>query len=81
MGSLLIRDVDEEIVQRLKIRAKLNRTSLQQEATKALRQGTSLTGAERFAVIEEARRAGKLPKVTVVGADIVRAIREDEDEL
>ncbi|HEY5793889.1 MAG TPA: hypothetical protein VIU82_02660 [Bosea sp. (in: a-proteobacteria)] len=81
MGSLLIRDVDEEIVQRLKLRAKLNRTSLQQEATKALRQGTSLTGAERFAVVEEARRAGKLPKVTVVGADIVRAIREDEDEL
>lgn len=80
MGSLLIRDVEEAIVQRLKAKASLNRTSLQHEAARALRDGTSLTGAERFAMIAQARSAGALPKVTVSGADIVRAIRDDEDK-
>jgi antitoxin FitA len=81
MSNLLIRDVEDATVERLKIRAKLNRTSLQQEASKALKQGTTLTGAERFAIVQEARKAGRLPKVTVMGADVVRAIRDDEYEL
>jgi plasmid stability protein len=82
MGNLLIRDVEDTIVQRLKVKAKINRTSLQHEASKALSKGTSMTGAERLAILEEARRNGKLPKVSITGAEIVREIRdEDEGEL
>ncbi len=81
MTNLLIREVEDTIVNRLKTRAKLNRTSLQHEASKALQQGTTLTGAERVALVEEARKAGRLAKVEVTGADIVRSIRDDEDEL
>lgn len=82
MGNLLIRDVEDAIVQRLKAKARINRTSLQYEASKALGRGTSMTGAERLAILEEARKSGKLPKVTIAGADVVREIRdEDEGEL
>ncbi len=81
MGNLLIRDVEDTLVQRLKLKAKINNTSLQHEASKALGRGTSMTGAERLALVEEARRNGKLPKVGVTGEEIVRAIRDDEAEV
>jgi hypothetical protein len=68
-------------VQRLKLKAKINNTSLQHEASKALGKGTSMTGAERLALIEEARHSGRLPKADVTGEAIVRAIRDDEEEL
>ncbi len=80
MGNLLIRDVEDTLVQRLKLKAKINNTSLQHEASKALGRGTSMTGAERLALVEEARN-GKLPKVGVTGEEIVRAIRDDEAEV
>jgi plasmid stability protein len=81
MGNLLIRDVEDELVQRLKLKAKINKTSLQYEASKALGKGTSMTGAERFAILENARRNGQLPRADISGAEIVRAIRDDEEEL
>jgi antitoxin FitA len=81
MGNLLIRDVEDTLVQRLKLKAKINNTSLQHEASKALGRGTSMTGAERLALVEEARRNGKLPKAGVTGEEIVRAIRDDEAEV
>jgi hypothetical protein len=81
MGNLLIRDVEDTLVQRLKLKAKINNTSLQQEASKALGKGASMTGAERLALIEDARRSGKLPKADITGEEVVRAIRDDEEEV
>ena len=81
MVNLLIRDVEDKLVQRLKLKAKINKTSLQYEASKALGKGTSMTGVERLALIENARSHGRLPKVDVTGEEIVRAIRDDEEEL
>ena len=80
MSDLLIRDVDDHIVQLLKSKAEVNGTSLQHEASKALRKGAPMTAEERrgiFAAIA-AQEAG-FPKVVTSGADLVRAIRDDED--
>jgi plasmid stability protein len=82
MGDLLIRDVDDKLVQLLKSKAEVNGTSLQQEASKALRKGAPMTAEERrgiFAAIEA--QGGGFPKVASSGADLVRAIRDDEDDL
>jgi antitoxin FitA len=81
MSDLLIRDVDDQLVQLLKSKAEVNGTSLQQEASKALRKGAPMTAHERrgiFAAIE-AHAAG-FPKVTTPGADLVRAIRDDDGQ-
>jgi plasmid stability protein len=83
MGNLLIRDVEDAIVQRLKVKARINRTSLQHEASKALGKGTVLTGAERKAIFDRIEAERGFPKVATGGAEMIRAIRdgdEDEDE-
>jgi antitoxin FitA len=80
MSDLLIRDVDDQLVQLLKSKAEVNGTSLQQEATKALKKGSPMTAEERrgiFAAIEA--QANGFPKVITSGADMVRAIRDDEE--
>jgi plasmid stability protein len=81
MGNLLIRDVESAIMQRLKVKAKINRTSLQHEASKALGRGTVLTGAERKAIFDRIEAERGFPSVSTGGAEIMRAIRDgDEDE-
>lgn len=81
MGNLLIRDVEDSIVQRLKTKAEINGTSLQYEASRALERGAPLTGAERKAILDRFEREHGFAKVTTTGADMVRAIRDgDEDE-
>lgn len=81
MGNLLIRDVEDAIVQRLKAKAEINGTSLQHEASLALKRGAPLTGAERAAILERFEREHGFVKVTTTGADVVRAVRDgDEDE-
>jgi plasmid stability protein len=80
MSDLLIRDVDEQLVQLLKSKAEVNGTSLQQEASKALKKGAPMTAEERRAIFTaiEAQETG-FPKVITPGADLVRTIRDDED--
>lgn len=81
MGNLLIRDVEDSIVRRLKTKAEINGTSLQYEASAALKRGAPMTGAERAAVLERFEREHGFAKVSTVGADVIRAIRDgDEDE-
>lgn len=79
MGDLLIRDVDEQLVQTLKTKAEMNGTSLQQEAKNALRKGAPLTGEERGRILDEIRKEfGGFPKVAIPGADLIREMREEE---
>lgn len=80
MSSLLIRDVDDDLMLRLKTKAELNQTSLQHEASQALKRGSPLTPAERAAVFEQLRRTlGGFPKVRTSGGDLIREMREEED--
>jgi antitoxin FitA len=77
MGNLLIRDVEEALVQRLKDRAEINGTSLQHEASLALSRGATPSGSERKALFERFEREHGFAKVKTAGAEMVRAVREE----
>ena len=81
MGNLLIRNVEDAIMLRLRAKARINNSSVQQEASRALGKGTALTGEERRAIFDRIRAERGFPKVATGGAEIMRAIRDgDEDE-
>lgn len=78
MGDILIRDVDDAIVRRLKSKAEVNGTSLQAEARKALVYGSPLSAEERYKVFAELDRAwGGEGQRQVEGAELVREVREE----
>lgn len=78
MGDILIRDVDEQVVHRLKSRAKLNGTSLQAEAREALATGASLAADERRRLFDDLDQLwGDRPKSTIGGAEIMREVRDE----
>ncbi len=79
MSDLHIPDVDEDVIRRLEAKAAINGTSIQHEATQALRKGTMLAGEERGRVLDELfRELDGYPKVTISGAAIIREVREEE---
>lgn len=79
MSDLLLRQVDERLIRRLKAKAETNGTSLQHEAKKAMARGAPLTSEEKAAEFEELRRElGGFPKLRTSGAEIVRGVREEE---
>ncbi|KPF70954.1 hypothetical protein IP69_08515 [Bosea sp. AAP35] len=77
MSNLLIRDVEDAVLQRLRTKAEINGTSLQHEASLALSRGVPLTGAERKALFEKFEREHGFAKVAASGADIVRDVRDE----
>jgi antitoxin FitA len=80
MGNLLLRDVEDDVIQRLKTKARVNRTSLHHEAKSALKRGAPLTGEERRRILDGIKaELGAFPTVKTSGADIVREVREDEE--
>jgi plasmid stability protein len=80
MSNLLIRDVEDRLVHLLKSKAAVNGTSLQQEASKALKRGAPMTSEERRALFESIDRDGGFPKVSTSGADLMRSIRDGDEE-
>ncbi|HZB36969.1 MAG TPA: hypothetical protein VE443_03065 [Beijerinckiaceae bacterium] len=79
MGDLLIRDVDDGLMQRLKAKAEINGTSMQQEAKKALQRGSPLTPHEKRALFAELDRLwGDRPQLSFSSAEIIRELREEE---
>jgi plasmid stability protein len=76
MAQILVRDLDEKVVKRLKARASENGRSLQQEVKAALEElARQRLGRERRAVLDELRRrftGRSFP-------DAVELIREDRD--
>ncbi len=63
MGQLLIRNLDDSVIETLKRRAKAASTSLEAEARKALARGTQLTPEEKAALIDEMLAAAEKAKV------------------
>ena len=80
MGDLLIRQVDDAVLRRLKGKAEINGTSLQHEAKKALARGAPLSAEEKAAEYEALRQelGGGFLQTELSGAEIVREVREDE---
>ncbi len=74
MARLLIRNLDEQVIERLRLRAKLNGTSVEEEARRLLAESTRLTRAE-FAAFAAEMRARQRPHKTRA----VDLIREDRN--
>jgi plasmid stability protein len=74
MATIIIRNLDDEVAERLRLQARLRGVSVEQEARRVLAEGTKLSRRE-IAARAAAMRA-RQPLSTVSGADL---IREDRD--
>ncbi len=53
MGQVLIRNLDDEVIETYKLKARLKGTSVEQYLRDLIEQGAPLTQAERVALIDE----------------------------
>jgi plasmid stability protein len=74
MATIIIRNLDDEVAERLKLQARLRGTSVEQEARRLLTEGTKLSRKEIAA--EAAAMRARLPRASVSSVDL---IREDRD--
>jgi plasmid stability protein len=74
MATILIRNLDDMVAERLRVQARLRGVSVEEEARRLLTAGTSLT-REEFAAEAAAIRARQRPNRTRA----VRLIREDRN--
>ena len=74
MATIIIRNLDDEVAERLRLQARLNGVSVEQEARRVLAMGTELSraeGAARAAAIRARQRRHRSRGVEL--------IREDRD--
>jgi plasmid stability protein len=74
MATIIIRNLDDEVAERLKLQARLRGTSVEQEARRLLAEGTKLSRKEIAA--EAAAMRARQPLSKARGVDL---IREDRD--
>jgi len=74
MATIIIRNLDDEVAERLRLRARLRGVSVEQEARRVLADGTQMSRAE-IAARAAAIRARQRPH----GARGVELIREDRE--
>jgi len=74
MASMLIRNLDEKVATRLRLRARLRGVSVEEEARRVLTEGTRM-GREEIAEIARAIRARQRPHRTRA-EDLIREDRE-----
>jgi plasmid stability protein len=74
MATLLIRNLDDQVAERLRLQARLKGTSVEEEARRLLAEGTRLS-REEFAVFAASMRARQRPNKTRA-ADLIREDRE-----
>ncbi len=74
MGQALIRNVDNRIIEALRLEAELKRHSLEEELRDILEQAAGSTVEERFAMIDRVRAMQKKP-TKILSEDIMRQMR------
>jgi plasmid stability protein len=74
MATIIIRNLDDEVAERLRLQARLRGVSVEQEARRVLAEGTKLTRREIAA--QAAAMRARQPRSTVSSVDL---IREDRD--
>ena len=80
MGQLLIRQIDDEDIERLKARAKALSTSVEALAREAVRKAARLTGEEKQALVRKMLERGEAAKIAGVKQTPGWVlIREDRD--
>ena len=74
MGQLLIRSVDDRVIETLKRKAKLKGHSLEQELREILKQAAGPTVEERLAMLDRVVAMQKKP-TKMLSEDVIRRIR------
>jgi plasmid stability protein len=74
MATIIIRNLDDEVAERLRLQARLRGVSVEQEARRVLAEGTKLSRREIAA--QAAAMRARQPRSTVSSVDL---IREDRD--
>ena len=72
MATIIIRDLDDEAVERLKLQARLRGVSIEQEARRVLTEGTQISRAEiaeRAAAIRARQRPHRSRGVKLIRKD------------
>jgi plasmid stability protein len=75
MAQVIVRNLDDEVVSSLKLKAELHGHSLEQELREILRRAASLTSAEKVALADRIRAMQARPLET----ESWELIREDRD--
>jgi plasmid stability protein len=76
MGQVLVRNLDDQVIEKYKTKAELNGHSLEQELRDALTENAPLTPEQKIALVRRAR--DKLPPLGDV--DVRAAIRCGRDD-
>jgi plasmid stability protein len=74
MATIIIRNLDDEVAERLRLQARLRGSSVEQEARRLLTEGTKLS--RRDIAAEAAAMRARLPRSSVSSVDL---ISEDRD--
>jgi plasmid stability protein len=74
MATIIIRNLDDEVAERLRLQTRLRGSSVEQEARRLLTEGTKLSRKDIAA--EAAAMRARLPRSSVSSVDL---IREDRD--
>ena len=77
MAQVLVRNLDDDLVKGLKVRARLRGISLETFLREVLKAAAPLTGDEKVALLEEFRRKHDLLELTTPPEDIIREDREE----
>jgi plasmid stability protein len=76
MGQVLIRNVDDRTIERLRLRAELKGHSLEQELREIIKQAAGPTVEERLATIDRVRAMQKKP-TKMLSEDVIRKLRDE----
>ncbi|HWE21974.1 MAG TPA: hypothetical protein VG758_33165 [Hyphomicrobiaceae bacterium] len=76
MGQVLIRNIDDRTIERLKRRAELKGHSLEQELRDIIKQAAGPTVEERLAMIDRVRAMQTKPS-KMLSEDVVRKLRNE----
>jgi len=74
MATIIIRNLDDEVAERLKLQARLRGSSVEQEARRLLTEGTKLSRKEIAA--EAAAMRARQPRSSVSSVDLIRQDRD-----
>jgi plasmid stability protein len=75
MGQVLIRNIEDHVIESLRLRAELKGHSLEQELRDILRQAAGPTAEERLAMMDRVAAMQKKP-TKLLSEDVIREIRD-----
>ena len=75
MGQVLIRNLDDHVIESLRLKAELNGHSLEQELREILKRAAGPTAEERLAMMDRVAAMQKKP-TKLLSEDVIREIRD-----